>query len=270
VIVVEQPTLPVGGEIVPGCTVLRHVNRSRMFDIYEVWSVDRHCRCAAKVVRPDRAHEAKGHRRLTHEGRLLLRLTHPNIVRAYELAPEPHPVLILEALPGMTLSYWVAEQGPLQVSDVVHVGEHLCSAVAYLHHNDVVHVDLKPGNLLCSFGILRAIDLSLAQAPGPGRRGVGTHKYLAPEQALGGTLGEATDVWGIGVVLWEAAAGRSAFERNADDPERYEQLERRAEPIRNVRRLPRALADGIDSCLEPAPSERPTVRALSEVIDSFL
>jgi serine/threonine protein kinase len=170
----------------------------------------------------------------------------------------------------MTLDYWLEDKGQLEVSDVVHVGEHLCSAVAYLHHNDIVHLDLKPGNLLCSYGIIRAIDLSLAQAPGPVKRGVGTHQYLAPEQAVGGTVGEATDVWGIGVVLWEAGAGRSAFDRDPNDPKRYEQLERRAESIRSVRRLPRAIADAIDSCLEPEPSERPTVQALSEVIDSLL
>jgi serine/threonine protein kinase len=268
--VVELPALADGSEMVPGYTVLRHVNRSRRYDVYEVWSIERHCRCAAKVVRPDRADEAKGHDRLEREGELLLRLTHPNIVRAYELTPGPDRVLILEALPGMTLDYWLSDKGPLELSDVLHVGEHVCSAVAYLHANDVIHVDLKPGNLLCSFGVMRVIDLSLAQAPGPGRPGVGTHKYLAPEQALGGTVAEATDVWGIGGVLWEAAAGRSAFNRLDDDPDRYDQLERRAAPIRTARRLPRVLAEAIDACLEPDPSQRPTVRALAELIDSLL
>jgi serine/threonine protein kinase len=250
--------------------VLRHINRSRRYDVYEVWSVERRCRCAAKTVRPDRVHEEKGHRRLRQEGTLLLGLTHPNIVRAYELTAGPQPVLILEALPGMTLGCYIDDNGEMELSDVVHVGEHLCSAAAYLHHNGILHLDLKPGNLLCSFGILRAIDLSLAQAPGPVKRGIGTHKYLAPEQALGATVDERADVWGIGVVLWEVATGRSAFRRLGDDEERYDQLERRAESVRTHRELPRALADGIDSCLEPDPANRPSVRALAELIDQYI
>ena len=66
------------------------------------------------------------------------------------------------------------------------------------------------------------------------------------------------------------ATGRTPFGRDASDPNAYVQLQRRAQPIRRVRRLPPKLADAIDSCLEPDPTQRPTVRALAELFDSLL
>jgi eukaryotic-like serine/threonine-protein kinase len=266
---VAPPVEPVGSEIVPGYTVLQLAHRSRLFDVYEVWSVDRHCRCAAKVVRPDRMHERKGQRRLLREGRLLLSLSHPNILRGYELYQRPRPVLIAEALPGMTIGYWIEERGPLKQEDIVHLGIHVSSALSYLHGKGVLHLDLKPGNLLASYGIVRVIDFSLSRKPGRASRGAGTHIYLAPEQARGRSISAATDVWGLGTVLWEAAAGRPPFSR-PEDEDAYDQLERRAEPIRKQRRLPADFANAIDTCLDPTPTERPSLRELSELFDSYL
>lgn len=268
-IVAEDIEIPAGSELAPGYTVLRLGSRGSLFDVYEVWSVERHCRCAAKVLRPHRRDEPKGRRRLFREGRLLLGLSHPNIVRAYELRDRPDPVLVMEALPGMTVQYWLEENGRLTTPNLLHLGEHLASAVTYLHRRRILHLDLKPGNLLVSGGLIRLIDFSLARAPGRGHPGLGTHIYLAPEQALGRMLGAPADVWGIGVVLWEAAAGLPPFEY-PDDSDAYEQLTRRATSIRRERRLPAALADGIDACLEPEPRQRPTVRELAELFDSLL
>jgi serine/threonine protein kinase len=259
------PVRPAAGEeLAPGYVVLRTVSAGSLFDVHEVWSEERQCCCAAKVIRPDRVDEPKARSRLLREGELLTRLTHPHIVRAYELREDPEPLLVLEALPGMTLEYWLSEVERLDVADLAHLGDHLCSAVGYLHRCHVLHLDLKPGNLLCSYGVVRVIDLSLARRPGRGHRGAGTHVYLAPEQATGAGVSAATDSWGIGVVLWEAAAGRRAFERPADDG--YEQLRRRATPVAAERDLPAELADVIDRCLDPLPAGRPRVAEISAVV----
>ena len=259
-----------GDELAPGYTILRTVNQGSLFDVHEVWSEERHTRCAAKVIRPDRVHEPKARRRLLGEAHLVMRLTHPHVVRAYELCREPQPTLILEALPGMTLEYWLSEVERLEQNDLVHLAEHLCSAVTYLHNCGVLHLDLKPGNLLCSYGVVRVIDLSLARPPGRGHRGAGTHVYLAPEQALGEIVGAWSDVWGIGAVLWQAATGRRPFERPSDDRNAYEQLRRRAEPVAAYRELPADLTAAIDGCLEQLPANRPTVGELSQVVERYL
>jgi serine/threonine protein kinase len=87
---------------------------------------------------------------------------------------------------------------------------------------------------------------------------------MAPEQARGGRVGAAADVWGIGVVLWEAACGETPL---ADESVEYPQLVHRAAPLRSRRRLPAALANGVDRCLEPDAAARPTVDELRAALE---
>jgi serine/threonine protein kinase len=199
------------------------------------------------------------------EGRLLKKLTHPHIVRAYDVIKEPQPLVIMETLTGATLAYLI-DTSPrrLAVSDIVHLGKHLCSALHYLHGHDVLHLDLKPSNIVSESRLAKIIDLSIARSPGRGREGAGTTQYMAPEQITGDYLSPATDVWGVGAALWEATTGEEPF--NADDEDdvepSYEQLERRIVPIRSYRRVPAAFASLVESCLEPDPSRRPTIEEL--------
>jgi serine/threonine protein kinase len=139
---------------------------------------------------------------------------------------------------------------------------HLCSAVHYVHRQGLLHLDLNPSNIVSGLGVAKVLDLSSVQPPGRGRRGNGTPLYMAPEQARGDLLTEATDVWGIGTVLFHAATGKPPFE--AEAPGKYQQLERRADPVRSYRRVPAAFAAAVDGCLDPEPERRPSVDELAE------
>jgi serine/threonine protein kinase len=143
------------------------------------------------------------------------------------------------------------------------LGLQLSSAVGYLHRHGVLHLDLKPSNIVAEAGRAKLIDLSVAQAPGTVKAGTGTWCYLAPEQASGGSVGPAADVWGIGVVLWEAACGHTPF---GDEDVEYPQLETRAPELRAKRRLPAALAGAVDECLDPDPSGRPELAELRDAL----
>ena len=74
----------------------------------------------------------------------------------------------------------------------------------------MLHLDLKPSNIIATHGMAKVLDLSVARPPGPHRGGIGTTGYMAPEQSLGGELGPYTDVWGIGAMLYEVATGEPA------------------------------------------------------------
>jgi serine/threonine protein kinase len=149
---------------------------------------------------------------------------------------------------------------------VVHLGLHLCSAIHYLHRHGILHLDLKPSNIVSERQLAKLLDLSIARPPGKGIEGIGTANYMAPEQARGDVLGAAADVWGIGAVLFEAATGEEAFGAYDEDETRYEQLERRAEPIRSYRRVPAAFSAAVGACLAPEPARRPTVEDLTGVL----
>jgi serine/threonine protein kinase len=250
--------------------VIRHLARGKALDVYDVWSDERHALCVAKAPRPDRARDAGTRRRLRREGDLLLRVTHPHLVRAYELVERPGPVLVLESLTGATLGHTI-DHSPrrLPTSDLIYLGLQLCSALRYLHSLDVLHLDLKPANIISENGLVKVIDLSVARPPGRARPGVGTRQYMSPEQARGGDLGPAADIWGIGAVMYAAATGQRPFYR-LDDEKTYPQLEGRAVPVRKHRRLPRQLALIVDGCLEPEPSDRPSPAQLFDGLEAIV
>jgi len=257
-----------GDELAPGYHVLAHLRRGDTMDVYDVWSEARACRCVAKVLRPDRLADRDDRRSLLREGRLLKRLAHLHIVRAYEVVVEPLPGVILETLTGATLSYLIEEScRRMDLADVALLGIQLCSAMHYLHGQGYLHLDLKPSNIVVCQGLAKVIDLSIARRPGRGPKGVGTRVYMAPEQARGGILGPAADVWGIGATLYEAATGEPPFAYL--EGRRYDQLERRADPMRAHRRVPAAFAAVMDACLDPDPARRPAVCELAGELEAF-
>ena len=257
-----------GDTITSGYEVIGHLSRGRALDVYDAWSIERDCRCVAKVLRPDRQ-VPRVRRRLTREGELLLGLTHPHIVRAYELRRRPRTVLIMETLDGETVEHMI-ETAPrrLAIADVAHLGLHLCSAVGYLHGRGYLHLDLKPSNLIVQNGQARMLDLSLSRRPGRLRRGAGTPPYLSPEQASGGWASAATDAWGIGATLYEAATGQRPFPDARHG--RYPQIDRRAPSVAGSRRAPKNFSVVVDACLASDPSERPSVGELADELDAVI
>jgi eukaryotic-like serine/threonine-protein kinase len=274
------PSLPSGHKLAPGYEIIEHIRRGEDLDSYEAWSVQRHCRCFIKTLRPDRATDRCARRHLRSEARLLLSLTHPHFVRGYEYLPSrggQPPLLVLENLTGATLSY-ILDNGRqcLAVQDLGHLGQHLCSALRYLHDRGHLHLDVKPSNIIANHGLTRLIDLSLARPPGPCSPGTGTPGYMSPEQVAGGDLGPPTDVWGVGLVLYEAATGVQPFDI-PDRPasassatstmSRYQtQLARAPRQIRARRRLPLDVAHVIDACLHRDPAQRPTLERLDTAL----
>jgi serine/threonine protein kinase len=265
-----------------GYELLDHLHRSRGFDVYDTWSVERRCRCVIKVPRPDRVEDETLLRRLEREGRLLCRLTPPHILRGYELLPGPVPAVVTETLRGETLSHLLEGPRRLTAAEAAVLGLQLCSALAYLHDYGYLHLDLKPSNIVVDGGRAILVDLSIAQKPGRASPGLGTWCYLAPEQALGQPLDAAADVWGIGAVLFEALTGRvpfgddgedededdSHFTTDDEEPTVYPQLKARAPRIRTVRRLPASLAGAVDACLELDPARRPSLTELAATLEA--
>jgi eukaryotic-like serine/threonine-protein kinase len=260
---------PVEGEApLPGYRVLAHLRRGNDVDVYEVWSDERACRCVAKVLRPDRRGDARPRRRLMREGRLLRRLAHLHLARAYAVHPDP-PTLVLEVLTGQTLEHRIRETGRLPLAEVACLGLQLSSVLHYLHQQPWLHLDLKPSNVVCECGLAKVLDLSIARRPGRAPGGVGTRPYMAPEQARGGCLSFATDVWGLGAVLFEATSGRPPFPVRCDGP-RYPQLVARAEPLSHCRRgLPPQFTALVDAALDPLPEGRPPLAEIMAVLASL-
>ncbi|MGH3529261.1 MAG: serine/threonine-protein kinase [Pseudonocardiaceae bacterium] len=274
------PAHPPGHLLAPGYQVIEHVRRGEDLDCYEAWSSQRYCRCFIKTLRPDCASDPSARRHLQREARLLLSLTHPHLVRAYEYikpALAQPPLLVLENLTGATLGYLLDGGGQrLGAQDLGHLGRHLCSALRYLHSRGHLHLDVKPSNIIACDGVARLIDLSLARPPGRCSAGLGTPGYMSPEQVTGGDLGPPADVWGIGLVLYQAATGLQPFDIPGSSASGSVntstlslcqlQLARPAPRVRARRRLPADVAEVIDACLHRDPDQRPTLEGLDAAL----
>jgi eukaryotic-like serine/threonine-protein kinase len=261
--------LSAGARIGRDLEVIGHLHRSRALDVYDAWSLERGSRCTVKVPRPDRLRDEDTVKSLFREGRLLCRLSHPHIVRGYEVLDGPRPAIVLETLGGETLAHMIRRSSRrLSAVELGHLGLQLGSALRYLHGRQVLHLDLKPSNVIVDSGRVKLIDLSLARAPGRTSPGRGTWCYMAPEQARGGQVGPPADVWGLGSVLYEAATGQAVFGEDEDEDDvEYPQLWRRATSIRRHRRLPIELRSVIDATFDPDSEARPqlaTVLAICE------
>jgi eukaryotic-like serine/threonine-protein kinase len=268
-----RPAAPLasGERLARGYEVISHLRRGRDLDVYDVWSKERDCRCVAKAPRPDRRSSRSTRRRLRREGRLLLSLTHPHIVRAYELIERPDPIVVLETIDGETVDHLIHRRRQrLPLVDIAYLGMHLCSAAQFLHRNEIVHMDMKPSNVISDCGQAKLIDLSIARAPQRVSGGIGTRRYMAPEQVEGGEIGPPTDVWGIGAVLFEAATGIPPFGDAGIQSLNGSGAWAVSPSVRSQRRVPADLAKAIEECLESDPGSRPQVMELSRRLDRFV
>jgi tetratricopeptide (TPR) repeat protein len=170
--------------------------------------------------------DESGRRRFWREARAAARLSHPNVCQLFEVGEDASgPFLAMELLSGEPLSERL-QRGPLDLAEAVALGSGMLAALQALHAAGLAHRDLKPSNVyltphgarLLDFGLVRPIPRSLAPAPDPESRltdssqMVGSPRYMAPEQILGRDVDARTDLFAAGAVLYEALAGRPAFE----------------------------------------------------------
>ncbi len=174
---------------------------------------------ALKVLsRTDR--DLKFVQRFLNEARIHAGLHHPNIVTLYEfLEFEGKPCIVMEYVDGPTLADQLRVQAPLPLSEATFIFQRVADAIRYIHDHGVAHRDLKSNNIkistrnevkLLDFGIARDVNTPTLTREG---NFIGTIQYLAPEQLMGATTGgRSSDIWGLGVLLYEMVTGKLPFE----------------------------------------------------------
>jgi len=189
------------------------LGRGGMAEVYKVWDQERTSSLAMKLLLEDLAVDRVFIRRFKREAANLKKLDHPNIVRYYGLEQDgPLAFMLLDFIDGKTLKRIIFDaKGPMTFGAVLYVMQGLTSALSYAHTRGMVHCDIKPGNvmisyngqlLLTDFGIARMTDAATATMVG-----AGTPAYMAPEQILGQDPVPQTDIYALGILLYEMLTG---------------------------------------------------------------
>ena len=171
--------LGTGARLGDGLEAIAHIARSDAVDIYDAWSEPRGCRVTVKTLRPDRLRDVRARAGLLGEGRLLARLAHPHLVRAYEVHDGERPAVVLERLRGDTLGALIARRR-LSSAETAHLGLQLGGALRYLNGTGLVHLDVRPATVIANAGAAKLVDLSSARRFGLVKPGLGTWPNRAP------------------------------------------------------------------------------------------
>jgi serine/threonine protein kinase len=173
---------------------------------------------AIKALRAEYLDSVESRRRFRQEARMLRFAEHPNFATIYDHVDQPDGSwIVMELVPGENLKQIVERDGPLPVEEVVRILLKLADALGHLHARGVVHLDLKPQNIVMTADNMpRLIDFGVAQPSGQVQERVdgfayGTAAYLSPEQAKGERLDQRSDVYSLGCVVYELLTGRTPF-----------------------------------------------------------
>ena len=238
------------------------LGRGGMGTVYRATDLELQREVAVKVLSAT-SHTTEGRQRLIREARAAAALNHPHIVTIHDVGESGGlPFLVMELVAGPRLS----QAKPTELSRVVEIAVQICAALEHAHANSIVHRDLKPDNVLLSgtsmASNVKLADLGLALA-GDGARIsragviVGTAAYMAPEQALGQPVDGRSDLYALGVLLYELTTGRVPF--TGDDPLTVvsQHVHAPVVPPRVLRPdLPRALEAVIVRLLAKDPAQR--------------
>jgi serine/threonine-protein kinase len=198
------------------------IHRSGMSSVFKATDLKTGRAVAVKVPLPSLESDPASFSRFEREAEIGRRLNHPSILKFLEIdeKTKSRPYLVMEYLEGQTLDQMMQRAKPVPVDQALPIASRICDALAYLHASGIVHRDLKPQNImLCADGTLRIMDFGIAKAAGMRRLTfsgfspvMGTPDYMAPEQVKGKRGDARSDIYALGVMLYEMLTGKTPFQ----------------------------------------------------------
>ncbi len=203
-------------------------------------------------------------KQFANEANALASLSHPGIVRFYDSSLEKSPLyFVMEYVEGITLKDYISKKKRLTQNETADFAIQLLSALSHIHSKGIVHCDIKPHNvILMKNGRVKLTDFGIARVPGvildlPPDRAVGTVYYVSPEQAEGKVLDHRSDIYSLGIMMYQMAAGRLPFMSN--DIDKVARMQASAPPKR-PRSINPDITKGLEQIILKAISKKPYMR----------
>jgi len=253
-----------GGTFAGRYDVIEELGGGGMGKVYRVFDRKTEEEVALKLIRPDIAEDRETIDRFRNELKTARRISHRNITRMYDLGEDDGTYFItMEYVPGEDLKSFLHRSKLLSVGTAVSIAEQVCDGLEEAHRLGIVHRDLKPGNIMIDKdGNVRIMDFGIARSlAAKGRTGagvmIGTPEYMSPEQVEGQGVDPRTDIYSVGVILFEMTTGRTPF--GGDTPFSVgmkHKIEKPADPREINPQIPENLSRLILRCLEKDKERR--------------
>ena len=264
------------GSMLGNYLIISQIGEGGMGVVYKATDTVLDRTVALKILPPHLLQNQDFMHRFRTEAHAQARLHHPNIVTLYSMLEIPAGfVLVMEFVEGQTLQEQIHRVGPLEPEVALSIFEQALRGVTYAHHMGIVHRDLKPDNIfithknevkIMDFGVAKILD---NKEPTRSRSMVGTLLYISPEQINGRDADVRSDIYTIGISLFEAVTGRLPFERRTDYGLMHAHiLEEPPRPRQLKRDLPKALEKVILTAIEKEPNRR--FQSAAEFHDALL
>jgi serine/threonine protein kinase/ketosteroid isomerase-like protein len=252
----------------------RLLGRGGMGAVYAGTHVDLDRLVAIKLLLPDFTADQEALERFRREARAAARLNHPNVADTYDYGslPEGGAYIVMELIDGMTLREHMDAVGQLPFDEAIQIARQVTSGVEAAHRSDITHRDLKPSNIILARDheghmLAKVVDFSVAKLKEGTTSGtaltatgslIGTPRYMAPEQCADNKTDARSDIYSLGVILYEMLAGRAPFEGPTTTAIAIKHIQTPPPPVEEFRPdTPASLRNLIKQSLAKSPSERP-------------
>ncbi len=244
--------------------VIQHIGQGGMADVFRAVDTILNREVAIKILRSDLSTDAVSILRFEREAQAATALAHPNIVEVYDVGDyKGHHYIVMEYVRGQTLKQVIRSRGPLLTEEAVDIMKQLSSAVAEAHSRGIIHRDIKPQNVIVmADGSVKILDFGIATAKGSmqltqANNVMGSVHYLAPELAKGESASPQSDIYALGIVLFEMLAGDVPFKAEQAVQVALKQMRDPLPDIREINPMvPQSVANIINRAAAKNPQDR--------------
>ncbi len=235
-----------------------------MADIYKAKDITEDKIVAVKILKNEFVGSEDFIRRFRNESKAIALLSHPNIVKIFDVGfTEKLQFIVMEYIDGITLTDYIAKQGVLKWRDVVHFTMQILKALQHAHDRGIVHRDIKPQNvMLLSDGTIKVMDFGIARFNREtdktvSDKAIGSVHYISPEQARGDVTDERSDIYSIGVMMYEMLTGKKPFDGDSPVSIALMHMQSQAKKMSEINNsIPEGLEEITEKAMQKEPSKR--------------
>ena len=245
--------------------IREEIGKGGMAHVYKAWCNLLNRYVAIKVLKEEFKDDKEFVHRFNVEAQAAARISNPHVVAIHDVGYEDGLYyIVMECIEGITLKEYIAEKGNLSWREAVSYAAQICEGLEAAHKNHVIHRDIKPQNIIIApEGVLKVTDFGIARATNSqatmtmANTAIGTVHYLSPEQARGGYTDARTDIYSLGVVLYEMLTGKLPFTDDSPVAVAIKHIQEEPTPIRELNsKVPQSVAEVTMRAMNKKPEER--------------